>query len=53
MIVAYAEKRGKTWRARWRAPDGTLMSRSAFPTRREAENYGGDQEAVRIVVRHD
>jgi len=44
--VAYAEKRGKTWRARWRAPDGTLMSRSAFPTRREAENYGRDQEAA-------
>jgi integrase len=44
--MAYAEKRGNTWRARWRAPDGTLESKPGFSTRKEAENYGHDQEAA-------
>jgi integrase len=43
--VAYAEKRGNLWRARWRAPDGTLESRPGFTSRKDAENYGRDQEA--------
>lgn len=46
IAMAYAEKRGSTWRARWRAPDGTLESRPGFLTRKEAENYGHDQEAA-------
>jgi integrase len=43
--MAYGEKRGNLWRARWRAPDGTLESKTGFTTRRDAENYGRDQEA--------
>jgi hypothetical protein len=41
-----AERRGKLWRARWRAPDGTLEAKSGFRTRKAAENYGRDQEAA-------
>jgi integrase len=44
--MAYAEKRGNRWRARWRGPDGTLESRPGFRTRKAAENYGRDQEAA-------
>jgi integrase len=44
--MAYAEKRGKTWRARWRGPDGTLESERGFLTKRAAEKYGRDQEAA-------
>jgi integrase len=44
--MAYAEKRGNLWRARWRAPDGTLESKTGFTTRKDAENYGHDQEAA-------
>ena len=44
--MAYAEKRGNLWRARWRAPDGTLESKPGFTTRKDAENYGHDQEAA-------
>jgi len=44
--VAYAEKRGSLWRARWRGPDGTLESKPGFRTRKDAENYGRDQEAA-------
>jgi integrase len=43
--MAYAEKRGNLWRARWRAPDGTLESKTGFLERPDAENYGRDQEA--------
>ena len=43
--MAYAEKRGNLWRARWRAPDGTLQSKPGFRSRKDAENYGHDQEA--------
>jgi len=44
--MAYAEKRGNLWRARWRGPDGTLESKPDFRTRKAAENYGRDQEAA-------
>jgi integrase len=43
--VAYAEKRGNLWRARWRAPAGTLESKTGFKTRKAAEDYGRDKEA--------
>lgn len=43
--MGYAEKRGNTWRARWRSPSGVLESEPGFPTRRAAENYADDQEA--------
>jgi integrase len=44
--MAYAEKRGNLWRARWRAPDGKLESKPGFRTRKAAEDYGSDQEAA-------
>ena len=44
--MAYAEKRGNLWRARWRAPDGKLDSKPGFGTRKAAEDYGRDQEAA-------
>ena len=44
--MAYAEKRGNVWRARWRGPDGTLESKPGFRTRKDAESYGRDQEAA-------
>ena len=37
--MAYAEKRGNLWRARWRGPDGALESKPGFQTRKAAENY--------------
>ncbi len=44
--MAYAERRGKLWRARWRSPDGTLESKPGFRSRKDAEKYGQDQEAA-------
>ncbi len=44
--MAYAEKRGNLWRARWRGPDGTLESKPGFQSRKAAEDYGRDQEAA-------
>jgi len=44
--MAYAEKRGNLWRARWRSPDGTLESKPGFQSRKAAEEYGRDQEAA-------
>ncbi len=44
--MAYAEKRASGWRARWRGPDGTLEGEPGFPSRKEAEKYGRDQEAA-------
>lgn len=44
--MAYAEKRGNLWRARWRSPDGTLESQPGFQTRKAAEDYGNDQESA-------
>jgi integrase len=46
MIVAYAEKHGNMWRSRWRSLDGTLHSKPGFASRKDAENYGRDQEAA-------
>ena len=44
--MAYAEKRGRLWRARWTGPDGHVESRSGFRTKTDAETYGRDQEAA-------
>lgn len=44
--MAYGEKRGKTWRARYQRPDGSWGSEPGFPTRKKAEDYGNDQEAA-------
>jgi hypothetical protein len=44
--MAYAEKRGNLWRARWRGPDGTLESKPGFTSRKAAEKYGRNQEAA-------
>ena len=44
--MSYAEKRGNLWRARWRGPDGTLESKTGFRKRKDAEDYGRDQEAA-------
>jgi integrase len=44
--MAYAEKRGTLWRARWQAPDGTTASKSGFVEKSDAINYGRDQEAA-------
>ena len=49
--MSYAEKRGKLWRARWRGPEGTLESKPGFRTRKDAENYGRDQEAAEQLSR--
>lgn len=43
--MAYAEKHGRGWRARWRDPDGGLRSTSGFASRKAAESYGADREA--------
>ncbi len=43
--MAYAEKRGNLWRARWRGPDGTLESQPGFESKTAAENHGRDKEA--------
>ncbi|MFJ3706602.1 MULTISPECIES: hypothetical protein [unclassified Streptomyces] len=44
--MASAEKRGRTWRSRYRLPDGTLGSESGFPTKRTAVAWGDAQEAA-------
>jgi hypothetical protein len=44
--MAYAEKRGNLWRARWRGRGGVLESEPGFLNRRAAEKYGADQEAA-------
>lgn len=44
--MAYAEKRGNLWRARWEAPDGHLASQSGFESKTDAVEYGRDQEAA-------
>ncbi len=46
--MAYGEKHGRGWRARWRDKDGKLRSASGFATRREAEEYGGKRERFRF-----
>ena len=44
--MAYAERRGNLWRARWRGPDGTLESKPGFTSKTAAEKYGRKQEAA-------
>ena len=44
--MAYAEKRGNLWRARWLSPDGKLESKPGFRTRKAAEIFGRLQEAT-------
>lgn len=44
--MAYAEKRGNLWRARWRGPDGRLEQKPGFTSKRDAVSYGRDQEAA-------
>lgn len=43
--MAYAERRGKTWRVRYKRPDGTWGSESGFPTKTAALAYGREQES--------
>jgi hypothetical protein len=43
--MAFAEKRGKFWRARWKSLDGTRESRSGFTSQKAAVRYGQAQEA--------
>ena len=43
--MAYAEKHGRGWRARWHDQDGSLRSASGFASRKQAEGYGRDREA--------
>src|ERR1700749_5162976 len=43
--MAYAEKRGNQWRARWRGPAGMLESNAGFQTRKAAQHYARAQEA--------
>ena len=44
--MAYAEKRGNLWRARWPGPNGKLESKPGFTTRKAAEKFGRQQEAA-------
>ncbi len=43
--MAYAEKRGNLWRARWRTGRNPRVE-AGFRTRKDAENFGRDQEAA-------
>lgn len=43
--MAFAEKRGKSWRVRYLRPEGGYESESGFPTKKAALEYGEDQEA--------
>lgn len=43
--MAYAEKRGRTWRVKYKRPDGSWDSESGFETKEQALNWGRDQEA--------
>lgn len=43
--MAYAERRGNTWRSRYRLPDGTWGSEPGFPTETAAVRWGRDQES--------
>jgi integrase len=42
--MAFAEKRGSSWRVRFKLPDGTYSSASGFPTKQKALEYGQEQE---------
>jgi integrase len=43
--MAYAEKRGKSWRVRYQKPDGTWASESGFPTKSAALARGRELES--------
>lgn len=42
--MGWSEKRGNTWRARWRRPDGTYDSESGFLTEAQADAHWQEQE---------
>ncbi|MFF2773393.1 tyrosine-type recombinase/integrase [Streptomyces sp. NPDC058052] len=42
--MAYAEKRGNTWRVRYQLPDGRYDSESGFETKQDALDHGRAQE---------
>ncbi|MFG3154265.1 LysM peptidoglycan-binding domain-containing protein [Streptomyces sp. NPDC048219] len=42
--MAYAEKRGKSWRVRYQLPDGEYASQSGFETKQDALDWGRAQE---------
>lgn len=47
--MAWAEKHGKGWRARWKGPPGSVPefpSKGGFRTKAAAKRYGEDQEAA-------
>jgi hypothetical protein len=48
--MAYAERRGKGWRGRYRRPDGTYGSTSGFSTKRAALEAAADEESR---IRHN
>jgi integrase len=43
--MAHAEKRGKSWRVRYKMPSGEFASESGFPTKSAALKRGNDLEA--------
>lgn len=47
--MAWAERHGKGWRARWKGPPGSTPeypSESGFRRKNDAQNYANDQEAA-------
>lgn len=42
--MAYAEKRGKSWRVRYQLPNGEYASESGFETKQDALDWGRAQE---------
>lgn len=42
--MAYAESRGKTWRVKYKKPNGSWASESGFETKKAALAWGRDQE---------
>ncbi|MDT9688150.1 hypothetical protein Q5762_07240 [Streptomyces sp. P9(2023)] len=42
--MAYAEKRGKSWRVRYQLPNGEYASESGFATKQDALDWGRAQE---------
>jgi integrase len=48
--MAYAQRHGKGWRARYKRPDATWGSESGFETKTAAQEWGYEQEA--LIRRH-
>jgi hypothetical protein len=44
--MAYAEKRGKSWRVCYQRPDATYATQSGFETKQAALAWGRDQESA-------